>query len=781
MRARTLVMALFWANTLAGPTMAATGWIPPRPVTALLPNATFAPGSTHAIELTVRANGAPANLDWTTAAAGSFALTVLPSSGSLSIPADSVRRVSLSVTVPGGALSAATLTVTLTNQIGGGQVAKVSSAIFAATGGRPEVWPNPSTWAAPANTSGSVAFQVHSLIGTPELIALTTGWSNPDPNNAGGVFAGSAPPFEVNLPAGGTITVNAPTTLAGSAYGGNANAVQLSVTSTEGISNASGNALVSAALADSLPTALFPVGLLPETEAAAGRDGATELIGRGVWLVPSGLDGVRVVESGTSLPRIGPVDFDGNGTDDRLVGGIRIPSYAASIAVIPGFVTPSGDTLDLGLLAAGNAGLMLLDLRTVLDPPFGSWEDFFDQDGNGIDDRILRTIPMSGFATDVAWFRASNGRAVALVAAADGGSNPVTVSYDPDSVAAGTGAGVVAIDVAAAIDSLGGVPYAAGTLPTPGSALDLELRGGTAPDLAIADGLGGVSVYHLTAAATAPATVTFTPRGTVALSSAWGPPYARDAAWVSNTKDSVYLAVAAMAGGVQLVRAPLGGAPSLVLAQQTLGPAIGIAGTWTATLAAAMGFSGVALLRAPSGSELNKIGSVYTAPVTLARGQAWTEGALEVGWQWAPSSAATSLRFLAAAGPNPDVLVSDGPRALLLRPGNATIVGVPEESPAPRAMPLVVRVAPNPISERAEVQVFGISPAPAAGRVQVEIFDLAGRLVRRIDTVGVAGLPFARLAWDGLDQRGRRAASGRYWIRARQGASEATRPVLLIR
>ena len=93
--------------------------------------------------------------------------------------------------------------------------------------------------------------------------------------------------------------------------------------------------------------------------------------------------------------------------------------------MLPGFVAASGDTLDLGILAAGSGGLMLLDLRVVEDPPFGAWEDFFDQNFDGIDDRILRTIPTTGFATDAAWFRASSGRHVALVADADLGSNPV--------------------------------------------------------------------------------------------------------------------------------------------------------------------------------------------------------------------------------------------------------------------------------------------------------------------------------------------------------------------
>jgi hypothetical protein len=611
---------------------------------------------------------------------------------------------------------------------------------------------------------------------------VTNGRFNPDPNNAGALFHGGTFPTDVNLPGGATITLSAPTTIAGSAYAGNANGVQCSITSNEGISTATGFALVSVSLPDSLPVALYPVGLTPMAEPAAGRDGAVELPSRGVWLLPAGLNGVEVLTSGAQLARIGPVDTDANGSDDRLVGRIRVPSFAVSIAVVPGFVTPAGDTLDLGLLAAGRGGFMLVDLRQVIGPLFGTWEDFFDQDMNGIDDRIIRMIPVPGFATDVTWFRAANGRVVAMVAAADTGSVPVAVDFNPAAVVAGTGAGVVAIDVSAAIDSLGGTPYAAGTLSTPGSALDLELRraGGGTPDLAVADGASGVSVYHLTTAVGAPPTVTFTPLGSVALSSAWGAPYARDVCWISNTRDSVYLAIAASAAGVEIVRAPLAGSPSLVLVQQTLAPAIGLAGTWTGNLGVAMGIGGVALMRIPGGAELDQVSPAasppYTGPVALSRGQLWTEGrALEVAWHWTPSASATSMQFLGTTGPIPDLLVSDGPRALLLRPGQATITAVGEDRSPPRALPLAVSVSPNPLGSRTEIRVFGASSPAGLGAVDVEIFDVQGRVVRRIHS------NLARLTWDGRDDRGRRLGSGRYWLRVRAGAREATRPVLILR
>ncbi len=786
--ALTLALVPMLAGSVCDPARAGTGWIPPRSVTVMLPSATFAPGTTRTIEMTLRANGAPGNFNWTVTAGGSFVLGVVPASGSIVVPQDSVRRVSIQVTLPALALGGASITAEVTDQIGGGRLAKTTGGIFAATGGRPEVWPAPSSWSAPGNTVGAVAFQIHSLIASAESVIVTNGRTNPDPNNAGAIFPGTEPPVDVFLPAGSTIQITAPTTISASAYGGNLNALQCSVSSDGGASNAGGHALCSAALPESVATALYPVGLVAPGETAAGRDGPWELAGRGVWLVPSGLDGVRVLTAGSSLARIGAIDMDGNGIDERMVGQIRIPSYAAALTVVPGFVGPAGDTLDLGLLAAGRAGLMLLDLRTVLDPPFGTWEDFFDQDGNGIDDRILQTIPMPGFATDVAWYRSPSGRIVALVADADTGSVPTAVDYNPATVLAGTGSGVVGIDVTAAYDSLGGVPYSAGSITTPGSVQDLELRRagviGATPDLAIADGASGVSVYHLTTGSGAPATITYTPLGSVALSSTWGTPYARDVGWISNTRDSVYLGVAASAGGFQIVRAPLGAAPSLVMSQQTPDPAIGLAGTWTGNVAVALGTGGVVLMRAPGGAELNKIapaaGPPYTAPVTLARGQFWTEGrALEVAFHKVPSSSATSLRFLATAGPIPDLLVADGTRSLLLRPGAATIVAVGEAPSPPRVIPLAVSVTPNPMGASAEIRVFDASARASA--VEVQVFDVQGKLVRKLRPGAPGPATLVRLRWDGRDDRGRRLGSGRYWLRVHEGARSATRPVLILR
>jgi len=768
------VLGLF-AGAFAPTSARAVDWIPPARLTALFPGATIAPGATRALTLTVRANGAGASIAWSATSGGAFALGMVPASGTVSIAANGIASIPINVTVPALGIGSASVSISIVDDLTGTRYAKVGATIQAATDGRPEVWPSPSTFAATSGSSGSASFQVHSLTGTGETMQLVTGRFNPDPNNSGGLFTGAPAATSVFVPGGGTVTVNVPTVIAARAYAGNANAVQLSVSNSGGISNAVGNAVSTASLPDSLPTALVPRGLVPFVARAAGRDGPALLASRGYWLVPSGDEGIRVIRH-TATDSIGLIDTDGDGDDDRIVGTIRIPSYAAALSILPGFVAPGGDTLDLGLLAAGRGGLMLLDLRVIEDPVFGTWEDFFDSDGNGIDDRILRTIPTPGFATDAAWATTPAGRHVGLVADADTGSIPVEAAYDPALTIAGTGAGIVAVDLEAAIDSLGGVPYAAGTLPTQGSALDLELRGGTAPELALADGSGAVSFFGLSFAAGAPATVTFTPRGDVPLSGMWGAAYARDLAWIPNSGDSAYVALAAGAAGVQIIRAPRGGQPpALVLAQQTPGPAIGIGSAWTGTLGVAMGSAGIALLRSPGAAELDKIqpgaAAPYTQPVNVARFQSWAasgalERALHVSW----ATSATALRFREAAGAIPDLVASDGSRLLVLRPGTATITGVGiAGSSAPPVSRL--RIAPNPSPGAVWIEAPGggyrLQGAPAGAALRIAITDVRGRLVRALHVPADGSV--RRVRWDGRDEGGRPAASGRYWARAVDG------------
>ena len=180
--------ALLTLAVLAPASARALDWIPPTHVTAVLPGATLARSSTHQLQMVVLTRGAPANLSFTASAQGQFPLLISPSFGNLVVPANTFGTVTFNVTVPDTALGVSALSVVLQNDLGGGQLAKVSSLITAATDGRPEIKPVPGSFLAAAGTSGSVSFQIHSLIGSNETISLTPGRSNPDPNNQGALF-----------------------------------------------------------------------------------------------------------------------------------------------------------------------------------------------------------------------------------------------------------------------------------------------------------------------------------------------------------------------------------------------------------------------------------------------------------------------------------------------------------------------------------------------------------------------------------------------------------------
>ena len=772
-------------GSLAPPVALAADWIPPRPVSAWLPSATIAPGSAATLEFVLRAEGAAASVEWSAVSSGGFLATVTPASGTLVLQAGVIARIPLSVGVPAASLGLGSVSVSVVYANGGSLAAKSTASIIAATDGRPEIWPASPTWSGTAGSSGVAAFTVRSGSGSSETVVVTAGKTNPDPNNVGTLFPGGSAPATLLVPGGGTVPLDVNGTLAGNAWAGSSNSFQVSLTSTLGISTATAFAIVETAISDSLPTALRPVGLVPLDQGATGRDGAALLPARGAWLVPEGLGGIEVCRT-TSTDSIGLTDADGDGGDDRLLGTIRIPSFAAALAVVPGFVAASGETLDLGLLAAGRAGLMLLDLRVIEDPVFGSWEDFFDSDQNGVDDRILRTIPLAGFATDVAWTRAASGRVVAFVADADTGSTPVTATFDPLATVAGTGAGVVAIDVTAAVDSLSGLPVMAGTWSTPGNALDVEVRGGGAVVvLAVADGSAGLAVADVSLDGGTPATVAFTPRPETALSTAWGAPYARDLAWIPHSRDSAYVAIAAAAGGLQIARVPAAGAPELVAAQQTSAAPCGVASAWTGILGVAQAGGGVALFQSPGRPAFDLVTAAaagpYTAPVLLARGAAWPGGtALEKAHFQNPAGGATALVFEPTAGPLPDLFVSDSSRMLVLRPGAMTVTAVERE---PRAAPAALGrvrldVFPNPISGAAIVRARaatrgGAESAPLLrANERIDILDVQGRMVRTLQapSAGVgatAGVAELRLEWDGRDRSGRRVPSGRYWARLR--------------
>ena len=82
---------------------------------------------------------------------------------------------------------------------------------------------------------------------------------------------------------------------------------------------------------------------------------------------------------------------------------------------------------------------------------------------------------------------------------------------------------------------------------------------------------------------------------------------------------------------------------------------------------------------------------------------------------------------------------------------------------------------PNPFSGTTEFEL--VLPEPS--RVRCAIFDVAGRAVRVLRD-GPIEAGAARIAWDGIDDRGRRVAPGVYFVRAEAGPHHLTRKVTLL-
>jgi hypothetical protein len=93
-----------------------------------------------------------------------------------------------------------------------------------------------------------------------------------------------------------------------------------------------------------------------------------------------------------------------------------------------------------------------------------------------------------------------------------------------------------------------------------------------------------------------------------------------------------------------------------------------------------------------------------------------------------------------------------------------------------RGSTLRLSVAPNPTPAATEI----LLAAPEAAEVSLALFDATGRCVRELAPRGASNGALC-LAWDGRDAAGRRLPSGVYYLRARQGATEAIRAVLLTR
>ena len=87
----------------------------------------------------------------------------------------------------------------------------------------------------------------------------------------------------------------------------------------------------------------------------------------------------------------------------------------------------------------------------------------------------------------------------------------------------------------------------------------------------------------------------------------------------------------------------------------------------------------------------------------------------------------------------------------------------PTATPPPAVGPRLALSPPAPNPSRGSV-TMQLDLGGASG-AEVAIYDAAGRHVRTLHS-GAAGAPRIALAWDGLDERGRRAGAGVYFVRA---------------
>jgi flagellar hook assembly protein FlgD len=69
---------------------------------------------------------------------------------------------------------------------------------------------------------------------------------------------------------------------------------------------------------------------------------------------------------------------------------------------------------------------------------------------------------------------------------------------------------------------------------------------------------------------------------------------------------------------------------------------------------------------------------------------------------------------------------------------------------------------------------------PAVGEASLRIYTVSGRLVRRLDP-GRRNEGWHEAVWDGRDTRGRRAASGVYFLRIEMAGQSLSKQVTLLR
>ena len=129
--------------------------------------------------------------------------------------------------------------------------------------------------------------------------------------------------------------------------------------------------------------------------------------------------------------------------------------------------------------------------------------------------------------------------------------------------------------------------------------------------------------------------------------------------------------------------------------------------------------------------------------------------------------------FAEPAAASVEQLRTSGPPEILRRPTAVETASAPASTPVDWAL---LQNYPNPFNQETVLSFHAPRPAEAA----LHVYNLRGQMVRTLFQGRIAA-GYRKFHWDGLDQHGRRVASGVYLYRLETGAVELTRKLLLLR
>ena len=107
-------------------------------------------------------------------------------------------------------------------------------------------------------------------------------------------------------------------------------------------------------------------------------------------------------------------------------------------------------------------------------------------------------------------------------------------------------------------------------------------------------------------------------------------------------------------------------------------------------------------------------------------------------------------------------------------PSSGDIVAVAPRTPGGRLR--LASPRPQPLTHRTSLAL----ELPAASPVTAEVLDVSGRIIRRLSRGAIFAAGRSEISWDGLDDRGKHAASGVYFVRVTTPTGSASQRVVVL-